>query len=89
MRAISPAVIPMLHLPGLMMPGQFEGFGHRKIFMQQQVEAAIEQGARQVLIVGAGHTFEARHPFDGTTPELERALDATIGHFAKHLRTAG
>ena len=38
----------------LMMPGQFEGFGHRKVFMQQQVEAAIEQGARQVLIVGAG-----------------------------------
>jgi hypothetical protein len=26
----------------LLMPGQFEGFGHRTIFMQQQVEAAIE-----------------------------------------------
>jgi methyltransferase (TIGR00027 family) len=38
----------------LLMPGQFEGFGHRKIFVQQQVEAAIKQGARQVLIVGAG-----------------------------------
>lgn len=38
----------------LLMPGQFEGFGHRKIFMQQQVEAAIKQGARQVLVVGAG-----------------------------------
>ncbi len=37
-----------------MMPGQWEGFGHRKIFMQEQVEAAIEQGARQVLVVGAG-----------------------------------
>jgi methyltransferase (TIGR00027 family) len=36
------------------MPGQFEGFAHRKIFMQQQVEAAIKQGARQVLVVGAG-----------------------------------
>lgn len=34
--------------------GLFEGFGHRKIFAQQQVEAAIEQGARQVLVVGAG-----------------------------------
>ncbi len=34
--------------------GLFEGFGHRKIFVQQQVEAAIEQGARQVLVVGAG-----------------------------------
>lgn len=34
--------------------GLFEGFGHRKIFVQQQVETAIAQGARQVLIVGAG-----------------------------------
>lgn len=37
-----------------MMPGQWEGFGHRKIFMQQQAEAAIEQGTRQVLVLGAG-----------------------------------
>lgn len=37
-----------------LMPGQFEGFGHRKIFVQQQVEVAIEQAARQVLVVGAG-----------------------------------
>ena len=37
-----------------LMPGQFEGFGHRKIFVQQRVEAAIAQGARQVLVVGAG-----------------------------------
>jgi hypothetical protein len=60
-----------------MMPGQWEGFGHRKIFMQQQVESAIEQGARQVLVLGAGfdtlclrlapqhshvHFFEFDHP---------------------------
>lgn len=37
-----------------MMPGQWEGFGHRKVFMNQQVESAIEQGARQVLVLGAG-----------------------------------
>ncbi len=37
-----------------MMPGQFEGFGHRKIFMQAQVESAIQDGARQVLVLGAG-----------------------------------
>ncbi len=47
----------MIHLyrvQDLMMPGQFEGFGHRKIFVQGQVEAAIEHGARQVLVLGAG-----------------------------------
>ena len=37
-----------------MMAGQWEGFGHRKIFMQRQVEDAISQGARQVLVLGAG-----------------------------------
>jgi methyltransferase (TIGR00027 family) len=37
-----------------LMPGQWEGFGHRKIFMQQQVESAIEEGARQMLVLGAG-----------------------------------
>jgi methyltransferase (TIGR00027 family) len=47
-------MIRVYQIQDLMMPGQFEGFGHRKIFMQQQVEAAIKQGARQVLVVGAG-----------------------------------
>jgi len=37
-----------------LMPGQWEGFGHRKIFMQQQVERAIEEGTRQILVLGAG-----------------------------------
>ena len=37
-----------------MMPGQFEGFGHRKIFIQQEVESAIAAEARQVLVLGAG-----------------------------------
>jgi methyltransferase (TIGR00027 family) len=37
-----------------LLPRQFEGFGHRKIFMDRQVCDAIAAGARQVLIVGAG-----------------------------------
>ena len=60
-----------------LMPGQWEGFGHRKIFMQQQVESAIREGVRQVLVLGAGfdtlclrlapqhsdvHFFEVDHP---------------------------
>lgn len=35
-------------------PGTFEGVGERKIFMDKQVLAAIEAGAKQVLVVGAG-----------------------------------
>jgi methyltransferase (TIGR00027 family) len=49
-----PWMIRAYELGDLLMPGQFEGFGHRKIFVQQQVEAAIEHGARQVLVTGAG-----------------------------------
>ena len=47
-------MIRVYQIQDLMMPGQFEGFGHRKIFIQQQVEASIKQGARQVLVLGAG-----------------------------------
>ena len=49
-----PWMVRVWKIQDFMMPGQFEGFGHRKIFTQQQVEAAIERGARQVLVVGAG-----------------------------------
>jgi len=49
-----PWMIRVYQIQDRMIPGQFEGFGHRKIFTQQQVEAAIKQGARQVLVVGAG-----------------------------------
>jgi methyltransferase (TIGR00027 family) len=47
-------MIRVYQVQDIMMPGQFEGFGHRKIFMQRQVERAIRQGARQVLVLGAG-----------------------------------
>jgi methyltransferase (TIGR00027 family) len=37
-----------------MMPGQWEGFGYRKVFINEQVKNAIEGGAEQVLVLGAG-----------------------------------
>ena len=37
-----------------MMPGQFEGFAHRKAFCERQVRKGIAGGARQVLVLGAG-----------------------------------
>ncbi len=70
--------------------GLFEGFGHRKIVLQQQVEAAIEHGARQVLVVGAGFDtlclrlapqhphvqfFEVDHPATSTAKAKGIALE--------------
>ncbi len=49
-----PWMIRVYQIQDRMVPGQWEGFGHRKIFVQQQVESAIKQGARQVLVLGAG-----------------------------------
>jgi methyltransferase (TIGR00027 family) len=38
-----------------MMPGQLEGFAHRKRFCEDQVRAAVAEGATQVLVLGAGY----------------------------------
>lgn len=40
---------------------------------------------RLVLVNGAGHTFEAKHPFEGSPPELDEAIDRSIDHFERHL----
>jgi methyltransferase (TIGR00027 family) len=73
------------------MPRQWEGFGHRKVFMQRQVESAIAEGARQILVLGAGFDtlclrlapqyedlrfFEVDHP---TTSEAKARGVATLG----------
>jgi pimeloyl-ACP methyl ester carboxylesterase len=44
-------------------------------------EAADKMLARTLLIEGAGHTFGAAHPFTGSTPELDRVIEATIAWF--------
>lgn len=36
-------------------------------------------------ITGASHTFGAKHPFAGPTPELIQAMNATQGWFRRHL----
>jgi uncharacterized protein len=47
--------------------------------------ARASPGAALEIIPGAGHTFEAIHPFAGSTPELDRALEVTGAHFRRHL----
>ncbi|HET8648967.1 MAG TPA: alpha/beta fold hydrolase [Gemmatimonadales bacterium] len=38
-----------------------------------------------LLIKGAGHTFGAVHPWQGSTPALDQVFDATLRFFAAHL----
>ena len=38
-----------------MLPGQFEAFGHRKVFCERQVRDGIVAGVTQVLVLGAGY----------------------------------
>ena len=41
--------------------------------------------ARLLLVEGAGHTYEVGHPFEGPSPELIQAVEATRRHFHTHL----
>jgi dienelactone hydrolase len=47
--------------------------------------AAAQPGAVLERIDGAGHTFGARHPWAGSTPELDRAMTRSVTWFATHL----
>jgi pimeloyl-ACP methyl ester carboxylesterase len=37
------------------------------------------------IVPGAGHTFGARHPWQGSTPELDQAMNATVEWFGREL----
>jgi len=38
-----------------MLPGQFEAFAHRKAFCERKVREGIDDGATQILVLGAGY----------------------------------
>jgi dienelactone hydrolase len=52
----------------------------------QLLASAAPSGTRTLWLEGAGHTFGAVHPWGGDTPELDRAVDATLAFFAADLR---
>lgn len=52
----------------------------------QRLAAVVRHPAsRHEWIAGGAHTFGARHPWAGTTPELERAFSASVAWFARYL----
>ncbi|MBE0595562.1 MAG: alpha/beta hydrolase [Gemmatimonadales bacterium] len=52
---------------------------------EQLLEAADSDRTRLVVIDGGSHTLGARHPWAGTTPQFDRAMEATVEWFARHL----
>jgi pimeloyl-ACP methyl ester carboxylesterase len=53
----------------------------------ERLFAAAPAGSTRFLpIENAGHTFGAAHPWKGSTPELERAFEATVAALSSELR---
>jgi dienelactone hydrolase len=51
----------------------------------RRLHSASAPGTEFLLIDGAGHTFGAVHPYQGQTPQLEQAIEQTVGWFSRHL----
>ncbi len=52
----------------------------------RDLHRAARPGTAELLLVeGAGHTLNAKHPWPGSNPELERAVRATVEWFGKQL----
>ena len=69
-----------------MLPGQFEAFAHRKAFCERQVREGIDDGATQILVLGAGYdTLGWR-----LAPEFSKVKFFEIDHPATaHLKARG
>jgi pimeloyl-ACP methyl ester carboxylesterase len=77
-----PDAASRLEIPWLIVHGRED----RTVGVDEARALAVSaQDGLLVLVGGAGHTFEARHPFEERTPQLDEALDATVSHFALHL----
>ncbi len=77
-----PSAAAQLEMPWLIVHGRDD----RTVPAEEgRALAAAGRHGRLVLVGGAGHTFEARHPFEESTSQLDEALDATVSHFARHL----
>ncbi len=52
----------------------------------EALHAAADQATTELLVIeDAGHTFGTQHPWRGSTPAFDRAMEATIRWFARTL----
>jgi dienelactone hydrolase len=66
---------------------QLHGTADETVAFDEATELARVAGGGHELIAieGGAHTFGASHPWQGGTPELERAIDFTAAFFGRHL----
>lgn len=70
----------------MLMPGEFEGLGHRKAFCEAKARQSLDAGCTQVLVLGAGYDTLAWR----LTPEFSEARFFEIDHPATaHLKAKG
>jgi pimeloyl-ACP methyl ester carboxylesterase len=77
------AAAPDVRCPWL----QIHGAADRSVPLAEAKRLWERSGRRsQLLVVPHGsHTFGARHPWAGATPELGRAMEETVGWFSETL----
>jgi len=72
-----------VHAPWLIVHGEAD---ETVSLREAQVLHRANRELAELLIVRRGsHTFGARHPWAGSTPELDQAMDATVAWFARTL----
>ncbi|OYD07500.1 alpha/beta hydrolase family protein [Paludifilum halophilum] len=75
--------LPRFHRPLLILQG--ENDPAVPVETARELDRQAPQGELHIL-PGADHTFNAVHPFQGTTPELEKVLEQTIHFFHHHFQ---
>ncbi len=56
-----------------------------KVEEAERLREAAGDGTDLEIIDGGSHTLGAVHPWGGSTPQLDRAMDRTVGWFLEHL----
>lgn len=51
-----------------------------------KLQQSAQDGVVELRVIHGGtHTFGARHPWNGSTPELDEAMDVSVAWFSRHL----
>lgn len=79
-----PAAAGRMNVPWLIVHGEIDPTV--PIAEAEALRAAGGASAELMVVNGAGHTFEAVHPWRGPTPEFEMAADATLRWFGRYLK---